>query len=81
MIDSSIIDKIRKLRAINTERGATEDEAMAAQQRMFTLLAKYNLELSEIPDSEVTPDTNIDLDYGQRDSTVWKRILTALWPI
>jgi uncharacterized protein DUF2786 len=76
MIDSSIIERIRKLRAVTEERGATEEEAIAAEQRMFTLLAKYNLELSEIPDSEPTkPDTTIESDYCERESTVWKRYL------
>jgi hypothetical protein len=32
-VDSSIIEKIRKLRAMTVERGATEDEAISAQTR------------------------------------------------
>lgn len=43
MIDASIIEKGQKLRAITEQRGATEDEAVAAEQLIFTLLAKYNL--------------------------------------
>jgi uncharacterized protein DUF2786 len=43
VIDSNIIAKIQKLRAVSGEHGATEDEAIAAEQRMFALLAKYNL--------------------------------------
>jgi hypothetical protein len=43
VIDSNIIEKIRKLRTITGEHGATEEEAIAAEQRMFALLAKHNL--------------------------------------
>ena len=43
------------------KRGATEQEAIAAQQVMFTLLAKHNLEISQMPDDEPTrPDTTIN---------------------
>jgi hypothetical protein len=76
VIDSSIIEKLQKLRAITKERGATEDEALAAEQRMFTLLAKYNLEISEIPDNELTrPETKIESESSERPSSVWKRYL------
>ena len=76
MIDSSIIEKIRKLRTITEERGATEEETLAAQQRMFAMLAKYNLELAEIPDSEPDkPDTAIESESAERPSSVWKQLL------
>jgi hypothetical protein len=76
VIDSNIIEKIQKLRAITEERGATEDEAIAAEQRMFTLLAKYNLEISQIPDDEPTrPDTTIESESTERPSSVWKQYL------
>jgi hypothetical protein len=45
---------------------------------MFALLAKYNLELSEIPDSEPTkPDTAIKSETAGRPSSVWKQLLYA----
>jgi Protein of unknown function (DUF2786) len=76
VIDSSIIEKIQKLRAITEKRGATEDEAVAAEQRMFRLLAKYNLEISHIPDDQPTrPDTRIESESAQRPSSVWKQYL------
>lgn len=76
MIDSNIVEKIHKLRAITEERGATEDEAIAAEQRMFSLLAKYNLEISQIPDDEPTrPDTRIESESTERPSSVWKQCL------
>jgi len=72
--DASIIEKIRKLRAITERRGATEGEALAAEQRMFRLLAKYNLEISQIPDDEPTKrDTRIESESAQRPSSVWKQ--------
>jgi Protein of unknown function (DUF2786) len=78
VIDSNIIEKIQKLRAVSGEHGATEDEAIAAEQRMFALLAKYNLELSEIPDTEPTkPDTAIESESAERPSSVWKQLLYA----
>jgi hypothetical protein len=78
VIDSNIIEKIQKLRTITGEHGATEDEAIAAEQRMFALLAKYNLELSEIPDTEPTkPDTAIESESAERPSSVWKQLLYA----
>src|SRR5690348_1283516 len=75
MIDASVIEKIRKLRSITEARGATEDEAVAAQQRMFTLLAKYNLELGEIPDDQpAKPDQTVEADFGDyRETVLWKR--------
>jgi Protein of unknown function (DUF2786) len=76
MIDPHIIEKIRKLRALTERRGATEEEALAAQQRMFALLARYNLELSQIPDGEPTkPDTTIESETAERPSNVWKQYL------
>ncbi|HJU10707.1 MAG TPA: DUF2786 domain-containing protein [Candidatus Binataceae bacterium] len=76
MIDVNIIEKVQKLRALTEQRGATEDEAVAAQQRMFTLLAKYNLELSEIPDDEPNkPDTTIESEHAARERSVWKHLL------
>src|SRR5689334_5704326 len=76
MIDPHIIEKIRKLRVLTERRGATEEEALAAQQRMFALLAKYNLELSQIPDGEPTkPDTTIESETAERPSNVWKQYL------
>jgi hypothetical protein len=76
MIAPHIIEKIRKLRALTERRGATEEEALAAQQRMFALLARYNLELSQIPDGEPTkPDTTIDSETAERPSNVWKQYL------
>jgi hypothetical protein len=76
MIDSHIIEKIRKLRALTERRGATEEEALAAQQRMFALLTRYNLELSQIPEGEPTkPDTTIESETTERPSNVWKQYL------
>ena len=76
MIDSNIIERIQKLRAITERRGATESEAIAAEQRMFRLLAKYNLEISQIPDDEPTKrDTTIDSESAKRPSSVWKQYL------
>jgi Protein of unknown function (DUF2786) len=76
MIDPHIIEKIRKLRALTERRGTTEEEALVAQQRMFALLAKYNLELSQIPDDEPTrPDTSIDAETAERPLNVWKQYL------
>lgn len=76
VIDSSIIEKIQKLCAITEKRGATEDEAIAAEQRMFRLLAKYNLEISQIPDGQPTrPDTRIESEFAKRPSSVWKQCL------
>ena len=78
MIDAGIIEKIRKLRAMTEERGATEPEAIAAQQAMFTLLAKHNLEISQIPGDEPTrPDTTINSESAARPSSVWKQVLYA----
>ena len=74
VIDYNIIEKIQKLRAITERRGATEGEAIAAEQRMFRLLAKYNLEISQIPDDEPTKrDTRIESESAQRPSSVWKQ--------
>jgi Protein of unknown function (DUF2786) len=76
MIDPHVIDKLRKLRALTEERGATEREALAAQQVMFTLLAKHNLEISQIPDDEPTkPDSMIGSESAVRPSSVWKQLL------
>ena len=76
MIDTSIIEKIQKLRAITQQRGATEQEAIAAQQAMFTLLAKYNLEISQIPDNEPgRPDSTINVESTERPSKVWQQLL------
>ncbi len=76
MIDSNIIEKIQKLRAITEQRGATEDEAIAAEQHMFRMLAKYNLEISQIPDGEpAKPDTRIESESAERPSSVWKQYL------
>src|SRR5215469_4187233 len=74
MIDASVIEKIRKLRSVTEAHGATEDEAIATQQRMFTLLAKYNLELSEIPDDQPKPvEQTIEADYSDyRETVLWK---------
>jgi hypothetical protein len=69
MSEPHIIEKIRKLRALTERRGATEEEALAAQQRMFALLARYNLELSQIPDDEPSrPDTTIESEVAERPS-------------
>jgi hypothetical protein len=76
VIDSNIIEKIQKLRAITERRGATEGEAIAAEQRMFRLLAKYNLEISQIPeDAPTRPDTRIESESAQRPSSVWKQFI------
>jgi Protein of unknown function (DUF2786) len=76
VIDSNIIEKIQKLRAITERRGATEGEAIAAEQRMFRLLSKYNLEISQIPDNEPTKhDTRIESESAQRPSSVWKQYI------
>jgi hypothetical protein len=76
VIDSNIIEKIQKLRAITERHGATEGEAIAAEQRIFRLLAKYNLEMSQIPDDEPTKrDTRIEADSADRPSSVWKQYL------
>jgi hypothetical protein len=76
MIDASIIEKIQKLRAITQQRGATEQEAIAAQQAMFTLLAKHNLEISQIPDDEPSrPDSTINAESTERPSKVWQQLL------
>ena len=76
VIDSSIIEKIQKLRAITEQRGATEDEAIAAEQRMFSLLAKYNLEISQIPEGERTRvEARIESESAARPWSVWKQCL------
>lgn len=74
MIDAGVIEKIQKLRGMT--EGATEQEAIAAQQAMFTLLAKHNLEISQIPDDEPTrPDTTINSESAELPSSVWKQLL------
>jgi hypothetical protein len=56
-------------------RGATEGEAIAAERRVFRLLARYNLEISQIPDDEPTkPDTRIASESTERPSSPWKQI-------
>jgi Protein of unknown function (DUF2786) len=76
VIDAGVIAKIQKLRAMTEKRGATEQEAIAAQQAMFTLLAKHNLEISQMPDDEPTrPDTTINSEFAERPSSVWKQLL------
>jgi len=75
-IHAIIIEKIRKLRALTEERGATEQEAIAAQQAMFNLLAKHNLEISHILHNEPGGlDTTISTESAERPSKVWKQLL------
>jgi hypothetical protein len=43
---------------------------------MFALLARYNLELNQIPHGEPTkPDTTIESETAERRSNVWKQFL------
>jgi hypothetical protein len=49
----TLVSKIEKLLALaDPERGATESEAAAASAKIQEILAKYNLELSQLPGKE-----------------------------
>ena len=59
-----MIEKIRKLRALaDPKRGATEAEAAAATARMFALMAKHNLELSELDDKAASSEREVGQDH------------------
>jgi hypothetical protein len=74
-IDSSILEKIRKLRALTVERGATEDEAIAAQKAMFTLLAKYNLSISEVESKSAKESRAVGQEKVAAGLFSWEKFL------
>jgi hypothetical protein len=55
-IDDSVLAKIRKLRNMTTEKGCTEAEAATAAAAMYSLLARHNLSLAELKESDVAPE-------------------------
>jgi hypothetical protein len=74
-VDSSIIEKIRKLRAMTTERGATEDEAIAAQRAVFTLLAKFNLSISEVESKSANESRAVGQEKIASGLFAWEKLL------
>jgi len=51
-VPESVVSQIRKLRAMSVERGCSESEAQVASQKMWTLLARHNLSLASIKESD-----------------------------
>jgi Protein of unknown function (DUF2786) len=73
MAEQSVIEKIRKLKAMTVEHGCSEAEAAAASQAMFTLLAKYNLSITEIADS--SPVNKVGQEQVSAGLFAWESLL------
>lgn len=87
-VPDSIIQKIKKLLALSDKaRGSTEHEAALALSRAQELLAKYNLDIALIGDTDAhgpnAPDEKRDkvaLDYGVQfhwQRKLWKAVAEA----
>lgn len=78
MTNEKIIEKIQKLLNTANDRGATENEAMIAAMKAQELMAKYDIQMTDIKsfdnsDEEIVEDA-IDTGSGNK----WKRFLATI---
>ena len=80
-----ILEKVKKLLRLTTDRGATESEAKAAAEAAQALLLKHNLKMEEVGDldADQRQDESIKMDdmtlTGKRNTIGWRKHL--LWTI
>ena len=74
MCNEKIIDRIKKLLATASDKGATENEAMIAALKAQELMAKYNIELSEVQ-LEEDKDEIVKLPTETGTGNKWKFVL------
>lgn len=83
MSKERIIDRIRKLMKMTTERGATEAESQTAALMAQKLLLENNLHMQEVGDLDKEPEEAIEMDgvivNGKPATIGWKKHL--LWRI
>lgn len=73
-MDQNIVDKIRKVLALSNS--PNENEAAAAAEKVQTMLAEYNLSLSDIKDEDDSADESIVIDSGDVTTALpWRRPL------
>jgi ElaB/YqjD/DUF883 family membrane-anchored ribosome-binding protein len=75
---AKVIERVQKLLNLSAENGATEAEAMSAAEKAHSILAEYNLSLSDVTTKKsgkaefVTDDTT-----ETADSLPWRRGIAA----
>jgi hypothetical protein len=74
---SRVIERIRGLRAKTTEQGCTEQEALAAADKVAELLDRYGLSLSEV-DLRQQPCEGFGIDTGRRKHGAFDRCVPAI---
>ena len=74
---SRVIERIRGLRAKTTEQGCTEQEALAAADKVAELLERYGLSLSEV-DLRQQPCEGFGIDTGRRKHGAFDRCVPAI---
>ena len=72
-----VLDRIRGLRAKTTEQGCTEQEALAAAEKVGELLERYGLSLSEV-DLRQQPCEGFGIDTGRRQHGAFDRCVPAI---
>ncbi len=74
---SRVIERIRGLRAKTTEQGCTEQEALAAADKVAELLDRYGLSLSEV-DLRQQSCEGFGIDTGRRKHGAFDRCVPAI---
>jgi len=74
MVDKSIIAKIQKLLALGGNN-PSENEATNATRMAMELLAKYNLSMSEVENSDTEDVSHEEYKPGGKSFPTWKTIL------
>ena len=74
---SRVIERIRGLRAKTTEQGCTEQEALAAADKVAELLERYDLSLSEV-NLRQQPCEGFGIDTGRRKHGAFDRCVPAI---
>jgi hypothetical protein len=72
-----VIERIRGLRAKTIEQGCTEQEALAAADKVAELLERYGLSLSEV-DLRQQPCEGFGVDTGRRKHGAFDRCVPAI---
>lgn len=76
MCKESILDKVSKLLAKTTENGCTPEEAQAATAMAQSLLAKYDLELSDLEDEPTV--SSLDVSVGTKSVNSRQALLAIM---
>lgn len=72
--NEKVLERVKKLIALGTNAGATENESQIAMRRAHSLMAKHNIDMAQLSDKPAERATSESIHPGYR----WARDITTI---